>query len=125
MSVDLFGALKSLERQLDYHARRHEVLASNLANAETPGYRDKELVFASSLGSAQQLLRSDPRHLGGSAQGGFKVVEAEAPGGVSEGVRLERAMARISANRLRYETAIELVRKRLALLRYTAMGGGR
>ena len=31
-------------RSLDYHSERHNVLASNVANANTPGFRPKELL---------------------------------------------------------------------------------
>src|SRR5882672_3478858 len=51
-------SLTGLAEALTLHQRRHEVLASNLANVETPGYRAQELDFAAALKDAFQA--SDP-----------------------------------------------------------------
>lgn len=59
---------------LALRARRNEVLASNLANAETPGFQAKDLDFAETLRSVEgkgqrdglrgaTLQRTDPGHL--------------------------------------------------------------
>jgi flagellar basal body rod protein FlgB len=48
---------------------------------------------------------------------------SSAVGPDQNGVRLEHVMAQITANRLRYETGIELARRRLGLLRYAATDG--
>nr|AYC80776.1 flagellar basal-body rod protein FlgB [uncultured bacterium] len=41
-----------LARALDVHNRRHDVLATNLANVETPGFRAQEVDFRSALARA-------------------------------------------------------------------------
>jgi len=46
------------EQALKLRARRSEVLASNLANAETPGYKAKDLDFRQILN--QQKIQSSP-----------------------------------------------------------------
>ncbi|MCC6708551.1 MAG: flagellar basal body rod protein FlgB [Gammaproteobacteria bacterium] len=49
-------------------ARRAEVLATNLANADTPGYQARDLDFAAVLageGAEGAMLTTDARHLGG------------------------------------------------------------
>ncbi len=49
------GTLAALQRSLDVRMRRHEVLASNTANADTPGYKARDLDF----GKAMSLARRD------------------------------------------------------------------
>ena len=44
--------IEGLARTLTLHQQRHEVLASNLANVETPGYRARELDFQDVLKEA-------------------------------------------------------------------------
>jgi len=44
--------MQGLAQALTLHQRRHEVLASNLANVETPRYRARELDFAATLRDA-------------------------------------------------------------------------
>ena len=38
-----------LEKVLAYHSRRHDVIASNIANANTPGYTAFDLVLRQRL----------------------------------------------------------------------------
>lgn len=126
MTTKLFDTLVGLENSLDYHLERHGVLSSNLANADTPGYRPQDVEFVDALQAASQPLRTDPQHLGSTDAVGStgKRVTYDVPGGVDKnGVRLEQAMAQISANRVRYEAGIEVLRRRLAMLRYAAMDG--
>jgi len=63
-------------RALDLQAERARVLASNIANADTPNYKARDFSFAQALaaatagtGSALPLARTNPAHLGG-ANGG-------------------------------------------------------
>lgn len=51
--MQIFGnVVQGLSRALDLYQARHGVLAENVANAETPGYRARELDFASELKAA-------------------------------------------------------------------------
>ena len=44
--------MRMLERSLDLIAQRHQVLLSNIANEETPGYKAKDLDFRAALAAA-------------------------------------------------------------------------
>lgn len=127
MKTGLFEGLDGLERLLDFHLARHGVLASNLANAETPGFAPKDLKFSEQLAAAMPGAPVAPVVPGAQEPteqpAGFVEVEKGPAGPDGNGVRLEQAMAEVSANRIRYSTALELVRRRMALLRY-AVGGG-
>ncbi|MCC6764881.1 MAG: flagellar basal body rod protein FlgB [Deltaproteobacteria bacterium] len=51
--MQLFGPLtEGLGAALDLYQARHQVLAENIANSETPGYRARELQFADQLAAA-------------------------------------------------------------------------
>lgn len=57
----------ALGRQMTRAVQRQAVAASNLANLDTPGYRTKEVSFASALDDelgAAGVVTSDPRHFG-------------------------------------------------------------
>lgn len=123
MSVNLFESISGLETVLNYHLQRHNVLVTNLAHAETPGYKPKDLVFAETLSSAA-MVSPDGKHINVNHAAG-EIIEIESepvPGG--NAVRMEEAMAQVSANRIRYETGIELIKRRVGLLRYAANDGG-
>jgi flagellar basal-body rod protein FlgB len=125
--IDLFGGLSLIERSLDYHLKRHGVLSSNVANAETPGYRSKDVTFDVVLDEAQRLSFTHPGHVSpsGSAETGSEVFDdpGGTPGNDGNTVSMEREMAKVAANSLRYQTNIEIISRRLKLLKYAATDG--
>ncbi len=129
----LFRIVDTSARAMDYHLRRHNVLASNVANVDTPGFRPRDLVRVGPASSgeapAMPLATTAERHLlpPGAEPAGRQVREEEVvrPGGDGNAVSLEREMAKIGANRVRYETVGRIVRQQLGLLRYAAQEGDR
>ncbi|MBX9754206.1 MAG: flagellar basal body rod protein FlgB [Pseudomonadaceae bacterium] len=71
MSISFSSALGIHDKALSFRAQRAEVLANNMANADTPGFKARDLDFASVLaeqsGKAQggqfQLNRNNSRHI--------------------------------------------------------------
>jgi flagellar basal-body rod protein FlgB len=64
--------LNFVQTALKLRSQRQEVLAANLANADTPNFKARDLDFASALkgalaGSGIELARTSPRHLEGAA----------------------------------------------------------
>lgn len=127
--MNLFDSIARLERLLDFHLERHAVLAANVANVETPGFVAKDLRFRDALAAAESGLgATHPAHFGsaaGPAGGATEIVDDPAPEAGDRGATIEREMAKVSANAVRYEMAAELVRRRLALVRYAASDGER
>jgi len=124
--INMFDSIARLERLLDYHLQRHAVLSANVANVETPGYVSKDLRFEEALSAAfGGMERTHAAHLP-PHEGGFSdtAVFEDPVRGHDPGAALEREMAKVSANSVRYEMAAELVRRRLALLRYAASDAG-
>lgn len=59
------GSLAALEDAMRFRVARGGVLASNLANVDTPGYRRREMHFVEALDQAVTgAERTHPRHLG-------------------------------------------------------------
>jgi flagellar basal-body rod protein FlgB len=127
----LFSGVDALNRALDYHLQRHNVLAGNIANVDTPGFRPMELVRAgdAETGATSALLATSERHFTSASAGGAlpDVIVREdrtAPAGADgNSVSLERESSKIAANDLRYEGAVRVVARQLALLRYAASDG--
>lgn len=84
MSINFGKALGIHEQALGFRAQRAEVLANNIANADTPNYKARDLDFASVLAeqNAKQqrgnvaLARTDGRHI---AAEGVAIGQAELP----------------------------------------------
>jgi flagellar basal-body rod protein FlgB len=71
--MDLDSYLGVHVAALKLRERRTELLATNLANADTPGYKSRDIDFRSALAAADspnkggQLLATQARHIGSNA----------------------------------------------------------
>ena len=131
-SMDPFGYVNGLERSLSFHRARNTVLAGNVANVDTPGYRSfdlkREVQLRNDAADLLSLGRTNRAHLtvGGLAEP-YTVTPSESEQGAGSadgnGVSLEQELSKLNANRVRYATVSELVSRRLALLSYAASDG--
>lgn len=104
----LLQPVEELRTGLDYHLARHNVLAANLAQVDTPGFRAKDLVRNAEFGAVLQteMSATAPGHLGGgtSSVPGTVMADPNAPVGLDgNGVSLEREAVKIASNQLRYD----------------------
>jgi flagellar basal-body rod protein FlgB len=114
--------IQGLERALEVAVRRHEALASNVANADTPGYRRQDVRFAEELQRAEQrlaLVRTDPGHLPAPGRSATVRVEREATVGRPDGnnVDVEFELASLAENGLWYQALIRQLGARFAMWR--------
>ncbi|MCD6156123.1 MAG: flagellar basal body rod protein FlgB [Candidatus Atribacteria bacterium] len=118
-----------LERGLDFAAQRQELLASNIANVETPGYKRRDLDFESLLKGLEEqdnrigLARTSPRHLSGSVKNeeGFPVKEESITiRDDGSSVDVEREMVTLLENGLYYQVLSKLTSGKFRLL-YTVL----
>jgi len=127
-----------LERSLDFRSRRNTLLAANVANLETPGYKAKDLVFEDALGKAMQarqpgpLRVTDSRHLDGSRSVPLDQVQARQirsfnPTGSLDGntVDMEREMEKLAENQIAYQGMVRMVSHKLGILKTAVTEGGR
>ena len=116
-----------LERAMDLRGARQRVIASNIANEETPGYRAKELQFKDALSQASkgttmvQVRGTHPGHIvigGGNAQARGRLTEvpaADLPLDANS-VSLDTEMAKLSDNAMHYNTVAAVTSMRLRQL---------
>jgi len=112
-------------------ADRHSTIAANIANADTPGYRAKDVVsFAETYddGSSQTAMRATrPGHLNGQSDGsdGLRLVDAggeSSPNGNT--VSLETEMVKSTEAMQQHNMALSVYSASLNILR-TSLGRGR
>lgn len=135
--------LTRLAESLDVRLVEHNVLAGNIANSDTPGYRPKELDFSKAMAAAEQaaattgLAATDQHHMGPSGQGvgdGSRASAAatalvrdgtgDSPSMDGNRVDLDRTMAGLAENSLQYGASARAAGKKLAILRYVVSDGG-
>lgn len=96
---------------LDAAALRQRVLASNLANVATPGYRAQGVAFEEMLSSEQSRLRlqaTQPGHLSGAKSAAVPSPLVQARGGAAgasgvNDVSVEREMTEMTENTLHFQ----------------------
>lgn len=107
-----------LGRVLAVRQAQHQLVAGNLANAETPGFRARALDFDGLLTRAMEA--PDAPDLRSRV-----VEEAPAPWATDgNSVQLERETARMMANMVQYQAVSSGLSRHLAMLRFAA-GDGR
>lgn len=129
MNMPVFSALTDKMR---WHQSRQGLLAENVANAETPGYRGRDLAqydfadrasgrsSATVTTSATQPMHFSVSSSESNAFGAQRMANFEiTPEG--NGVTLEDEMMKVTTNMMDYQAATSLYQKSIKILK-TAMG---
>lgn len=132
MPIDsLFSTtIEVLSKSVDLRTRNQNLIASNLANVETPGYTAKTLQFEKEL---QQAVKNTPRIGGASAKavshpahipikgGGASIRQVRgtvvetptsSPGRDGNSVELENEMSKMMQNQVMFNASAQLLSKK-------------
>lgn len=138
-SVTNRGALPALEKSLVYNQARLKVIAENVANIHTPGYRARHLDAAAFQGALRKAVAArgdDPskaltvnlgREVRTDRHGHLEVTPMEKPGKnilFHDGTNLsiERQMADLAETGMMHELATNLLRRGFERLRQAIRG---
>ncbi len=91
-------------------------MASNIANVETPGYKEKRMDFQA------EIQRS-----GAGKNSNIKVTEVEPPEGVNSldgnSVDIEDQLVKSTENQMMFTASIQLIDKRFSMMKYAINEG--
>jgi flagellar basal-body rod protein FlgB len=126
----IFNAIAPLNRSMDFHLQRQNLIAANIANVDTPGYAPREIRRTTDSEGASfslTLKTTDDAHLypdGGDGTSNYRVDEEriQVPGNDLNYVSMDQEMAKLGANSLRFKVLGKLVTHHLGVLRYAAQG---
>jgi flagellar basal-body rod protein FlgB len=101
-----------LSNMLDYRNKRHQVVVSNIANIDTPGYKPSDLSFKNEFDKAGQLAMATtnarhmppPRNSGEAVQYELQTSDEEA--------KVDTEMANLAENNLMYNTTVEMLARK-------------
>lgn len=104
-----------IERYMDLLSARQKLVAANIANADTPGYKTRDLDFQAEFQSATaQISSASP-------------VAVEVPGlkvkNDGNNVSVDREARLLAENALRFHMASELMRSELRMVRSAVTEG--
>lgn len=127
--MKLFGTLtEGLGTALDVYQARHNVLAENVANSETPGYRARDIQFADQLAAAltapAKETPGDPKSVQPSQLRLEPTIDRDAavkPDGNS--VALDTQVGRLAENAFKIQALTQILSGRYASLKRVIDGG--
>jgi flagellar basal-body rod protein FlgB len=122
--------IEMLKTRMHFHQARQKVLAQNVANSDTPGFKPQEIREPTfdrggrAAGGSLGVARTDPAHLTlTAARPGVEEKHAQRfetrPSGNS--VNLEDEMLKVAQNQSDYQLAASLYQKSMQMLK-TAIG---
>jgi len=113
---------------------RQNVTAANIANSETPGYHAKKVEFEDALARALDIDGQNSMsatHENHFVNGSTPTVSADifdnpdvAINNDGNTVNMEKEMSALAENSIMYKSALQLINKKMAALKY-AIGEGR
>jgi flagellar basal-body rod protein FlgB len=133
--IAMFGrTVGLLKKVLDLRVQNQQVIASNIANADTPGYAPARLEFEKDLQRAlgdpgSSVRAGHPNHLppggGGVDRVEGRVIRSPDASGIGDrnGVEVDQEMIALAENQIMYEAATQMLSKKLGLLKYVIQDG--
>lgn len=125
----LESALRFQQEAINLRAERQQVLANNIANADTPNFKARDFDFRTELDRVMQqgrtegegglsLARTSARHIPGQAEGAAGVRDLlyrmpDQPSLDGNTVDMDRERAAFADNSLRYQADITFVSRRI------------
>lgn len=133
----LFSQADNLQMQvLQHRLNRSHTISANIANAETPGYRalgyefEEQLQALNSSDNAESLKVSHPRHFkhrfanaNGTVQPEVYIRPTETVPNDGNTVDIDTEMATMAENQILYRSAVELLNRKVGMLKYAINGG--
>lgn len=128
------STIGALNTSLNLRLLNQNVISSNIANADTPGYKAKTVDFEQTLrhilntGGDLQPEATDAGHLVPREADPVHPVVYDDPNGVEslDGNSVDRSeeMAKMAENQLIYDASAEVLKKKLGMLKYAISEGG-
>lgn len=128
MSMGNLALFQGMKQKMDWLAQRHTVLAENVANADTPGYRARDLKpldFRTMVKEAPRvnMAATTANHLTGIRREPEFRVNEERPRNAYEvsinqnAVSLENQLTNVSQNQADFRLASSLYRQNLTMMK--------
>lgn len=136
MDLNQFSLFQTIAGRLGWTTQRQAVLAQNIANVDTPGYRARDIEdFARVMARAtpagpMQPVRTHAAHLAGRVAGGMDA-RIQAMAGTPEtapsgnNVSVEQQLMALTDTAAEHRLALELFRRHTSLLRTATGARGR
>ncbi|MCD4722669.1 MAG: flagellar basal body rod protein FlgB [Desulfobacula sp.] len=131
----IFGhTLKMIGKSLDVSAKRHNLIAGNIANMDTIGYKPMDLDFNKTLKRAMGekepdfLDRTHYKHLPANDENSFAMKgknSEEVDIYHLDSVNIDMEMMNLMENNIKYRATTEMLLRKMQILNYSIDEGGK
>lgn len=124
--MELFDVtFQTLDLALGAAGKRQEVLANNLANVNTPGYKRLDVEFDGMLAKAVDAARAGDSSALDALRPGVNTDDSVSVRADGNSVDVDQEMAFLAENNIRYNALVQLSQKKLETLKYVISDGRR
>lgn len=131
MAINLDKLTAFQENALKIRNQRMEVIAGNLANANTPGYKARDIDFASAMKSAragqgQELVRTSDKHMQGRSTSSHELqyrIPTQPDTGDGNTVEVQNERNKFLDNGMRYQAGVEFLNGKIKGMKKAISGG--
>lgn len=124
---------KFLGKALDVSSFRHSLITGNVANKDTIGYKPRDLDFQKTL--QKQVQGLPPKEVSTTHEKHFDNFETDRGMSASvydnsdtfhlDTVDIDEQMSNIAENNIKYRSTVELMTRKMRILKYSIDEGGR
>jgi flagellar basal-body rod protein FlgB len=111
----MMDVVNLVEKALGIRSFYHKVLSGNIANVETPNYKEKDIDFFSEI----------QKQMTGTS--GIEVKEKTTDDGMNSidgnTVNIEKQMVKMTENSMIYNSLVQVISKRFSMLKYAITEG--
>ena len=113
---ELFGNLDEISKTASFYLERTKIIQGNIANADTPFYKPKDLKFEKILMQQVPMKKTDEKHINPfpEKKTQFKIEELN---NVSE-----HELAKLSESSIMYKSLVETMKKEISKIKYSISG---
>ena len=120
-----------LENAIGIAHQRHNLIASNIGNLDTPNKKGLEIDFKTAMARAMEsekeinLSRTHSGHIGPNGDGAYRAEPVEDSGEWNghNWINIDREMTKLIENNLQYRTATEILLRKIAIMKEAIRGG--
>jgi flagellar basal-body rod protein FlgB len=126
------NTFNALQKAINIAQQRNLYITGNISNIDTPGYKPKDIDFKSELASALEtnrtvaLEKTDPRHISMENNDRQIITPSEEQGEWNgyNWVNVDKEMTKLTENNLVYRSAVEVLLRKISLLKEVIKEGG-
>ena len=128
MAISFDSAFAGHDKALEFRSARAAVLANNIANADTPNYKARDIAFGSMFDAEQSKLTlagTNARHISGFSEGGSDNLFYRNPNQPSldgNTVDMQREQAEFAQNSLQFDSSFMFLDRKISGMKKALTG---